>query len=253
MVFSYWAGDHSEYLTWTIHDYRFIFGIRWNKSKFISLFFKVFECYITIERSDHDVSILRSEGPIEDDDISLPDPGILHTVTLHFHEVSTRWMLDKILLQIHLTRRMRLRSKWKSCPYWLEEWISCESVCRCISLILEEEYPRLHELLEKELDARTVGIPEELSHLIERAIDSSIPEKGPEEFYFLIVIFVDSHSIMYKCTLKICIISEKSKLSQIYPNSPHYERTLTHPEKSKNKNPPLRWRLGGGNTSEWTR
>lgn len=213
MVFSYWARDNSEYLTWTIHDHRFILGIRWDEPEPLSFLLEVLQCHITIERSDHDVAILRSEGPIEDDDIPLSDPGILHAISFHLHEIGTRWMLDEILLQVYLTRRVSLRSKWKPCAYRFKEWISCESVRRCISLILEEEYTRLYELLKKELYTRTVRVPEELFHLIERIVHSSIPEEGSEEFYFLIVVFIDSHNIMYKCTLKICIISEKSKLS----------------------------------------
>lgn len=117
MVFAYRTSDDSEDLTWTIHDDGLIFRIGWDESDSLSLLFEVLQRHITLERCDDDVTIFRSEEPIEDDDIPLSDPSVLHTISLHLHEISTRWMLDEILLQVHLTRRMRLRSEWKPSTY----------------------------------------------------------------------------------------------------------------------------------------
>lgn len=203
MVFAYCARYNSKDLTWTIYDDRLIFSVCWDESEPLSLLLEILEGHISIKWSYHDITILRGERPIEDDDIPLSNACILHAISLHFHEIRTRWMLDEVLLQVHLTRRMRLRSKWQSCTYWLKDWISCESVRGYISLILEEKHSSIHKLLEKELYSRPMSISEELSHLIEWLIYSATTEKGPEDIYFLIVFFIDSHSIMYKCTLNI--------------------------------------------------
>ena len=117
VVFAYRTSDDSEYLTRTIHDDRLIFGIGWDESELLSFLLEVLQRHITLERCDDDIPILRGKGPIEDDDIPLPDTSILHAISLHLYEICTCWMLNKILLEVHLTRRMRLRSEWKSSTY----------------------------------------------------------------------------------------------------------------------------------------
>lgn len=60
VVFAHRTSNDSEDLTRTIHDDGLIFRIGWYESESLSLLLEVFECHITIERCNDDISILRS-------------------------------------------------------------------------------------------------------------------------------------------------------------------------------------------------
>ena len=195
MVFTHRAWDYSKNLTRSINYYWFIFCICWYEFQYISFLLEVLQCNISIKRSNHYISVMRSKGSIKYYYISLLYPCIYHTISFHFHEKSTRRMFDKILLQVHLRSRLSLRGEWKSCTNRFKEWIPDKSICRDISSFFHTEYIEFYKLLKKSLSSSGVSISKKFTHLVEWMIDSSTTKEFTKRIDLVLIVFIWSHSL----------------------------------------------------------
>lgn len=194
LVFTDGSAYYSEYLARTVDDDRRIIGIRGNEPEYISTPLKILERHIPFQRCDDDISVLRYDRTVEDDDISLDNSSILHAITFHPDEECRCRMIDEIIPEVHLRCRMALRSEWESRSHRFEKCISDKFVCREICPILMEKYTSVHESLKESPGSCTIGISEQSSHLIEGLEYSSRSEEIPEGIDLAVVVFVWSHS-----------------------------------------------------------
>lgn len=161
MVFADRSRNDSEDLTGTRDDDGSIFRIRGNEREDSIFFLEILERHVSIKGSDDDVIILWCTRSVEDDDISLDDPGTLHTVSLDSNEIGRCRMLDEVGFEIHGTDGLCLWREGKSSSHRLEKWILDEGSSGDIVLPIEFEHSLYTESFEKELHSRPIGIAEE--------------------------------------------------------------------------------------------
>lgn len=127
-VFADRSGNNPEYLARPGYFYRLVCIIRGNEAypwiAGTAAPFEILERYFVVERGDDDIAVLWLSRAIENDNIPVHYPGILHAVSFYPYEVRGSRVVDEILVEREFHRGLRFGRERESGPYRFEQRVS---------------------------------------------------------------------------------------------------------------------------------